>query len=820
MRYAIAAAAIGMALIGISRADEAAARLRKPTDIPAQTLRVALQTLSRERDLQFIFRSDVVGAIRTPHVSGELTVDEALTRLLSGTSLTYKYLDEKTVTIVPAATAPPADRAGKEPGSTSNGVESTGERFSDANATRLSQSEVSSVPDGSATAEDNRLEEVLVTAQKRTQSLNEVPLSVTALSGDELRMSGIDTMQSLSYSVPSLVVEETGGGFQSYFLRGIANANASTSLVGVYLDEADVTTNSNSQLGLRAIDLERVEVLKGPQGTLYGAGSAGGTIRFITKDPELTGISGSGDVELFTTKHGDSSQRVSGVLNLPLVEERLGVRIVGTYGNLGGWIDQPATGRSDINDQNLRDVRVKTLWKPNEAFSLKALIDINRNDGGGTNAGADRNYQLTLPADPTARTPFDADYDIYNLTGSYDFSRINLLSSTTYMSSFSRAPVGLKYPISFPPDPDFEFLNNPDTRATHSFSQEVRLSSNDAAAPLHWVTGVFYKELDIHYTTEYVGALPGVFDFTGSLLRDESSKSAAAFADGSYDVSQRWSIGGGVRYFRDERSLFDGENTHSATFHHVDPRVYASFAPTRDVHFYASVADGFRSGGFNAGEDAEEPSFKPEKVRSYELGTKASLFERRLSAQVALFYSRYSDIQLFRLDSDGFGSLNNAGTAHVKGVDWSFDWQATDHLLLSLSGNATRARLVSLLPGVEAVVVGDHVDYSRDYAGRVAATYAWSVAEEMPAFVHVEFAKVGPAYGTDRSLGGPPVLFQTDVIDMLDARLGFSRSGWSYELFGENLTNANGLQDTAGTFGFASRPRPRTIGVQIRAEFR
>jgi hypothetical protein len=94
------------------------------------------------------------------------------------------------------------------------------------------------------------------------------------------------------------------------------------------------------------------------------------------------------------------------------------------------------------------------------------------------------------------------------------------------------------------------------------------------------------------------------------------------------------------------------------------------------------------------------------------------------------------------------------------------------------------------------------------------------VAEETPAFVHLEYAKVGPAYATDRSLGGAPVLFQTDVINILDARIGVSRHGWSYELFGENLTDANGLQDTAGAFGFASRPRPRTIGVQVRAEFR
>jgi hypothetical protein len=126
---------------------------------------------------------------------------------------------------------------------------------------------------------------------------------------------------------------------------------------------------------------------------------------------------------------------------------------------------------------------------------------------------------------------------------------------------------------------------------------------------------------------------------------------------------------------------------------------------------------------------------------------------------------------------------------------------------------------VSILPGVLTVDVGDPVDYATDYSARAAATYSWSLTATLPAFAHIEFARVGPSHATDRGEGGDPILFKTDVIDMLDARVGVSRAGWSFELFGDNLANANGIQDASGAFGFGSRPRPRTLGIEIRTEF-
>ena len=197
--------------------------------------------------------------------------------------------------------------------------------------------------------------------------------------------------------------------------------------------------------------------------------------------------------------------------------------------------------------------------------------------------------------------------------------------------------------------------------------------------------------------------------------------------------------------------------------------------------------------------------------------TLMSLLERRLRAEVALFYSDYEDIQMFRLSSDGVtGSVDNGGTAHVKGVDWAFEWQATEQLLLELGGNVSDTEIVKLLPGVAAVIEGDPIDFSTDYTVRVAGTYAFDWAAGMPGFVRLDYSRIGPSHTTDRSIP-VPILYQSEVNDLVNARLGLQWNRWSFELYGDNLTDENRLQDPAGGFGFGSRPRPRTIGLQVRA---
>ena len=785
-------------------------------NIPAQPLEEALLELSKQASFQLVLDSTVVAHLYTPIVTGKMPIREALSRMLRDTNLTYQWSGAHTVTIAhKAALRPVSSNAAPDPHFVLAGIAST-------HASTAATPDA--VPDGNSSgagvgSPSAVLEEITVTAQKRTQKLIDVPMSITAMNGEELQRAGIHTMLELSYAVPSLAVQDTGGGFQRYFIRGIGNGNGVTSLVGVYLDEADITNNGNTQLDIRAGDIQRIEVLKGPQGTLYGAGSAGGTVRFIANDPDLKVFGASGDVQSYSTRYGAPSEEVSAMLNMPVVDDVLGLRVAGTYGNLGGWINQPATGLNNINNQELWDVRIKSLWTPMQDLSIKATAELHRNHGGGTDASADQNYNLALAVLPTATTPFASDFDIYNLTASYDFSAANLLSSTSYVDSTTSGVLGLKYPVAYPPVPLSEFLNNPDTRDDRSVSEELRLASRDAG-PLHWLVGGFYKDQTLGYTTTYAYSGGGSPPGSGVSIDNEGSKSVSVFFDGGYAVTDRLELGGGLRWFHDDRTDFDGVLYRSGSFHSLDPRLYASFKVTSDVHLYADVADGFRSGGFNGGYGVPESTFAPEKIRSYEAGTKMSLFDKRISVDVALFFSNYKDIQIYANTPNGIGLLQNGGDGHIWGVDWSLDWQATDHLLLGFSGNRTHSELVTLLPGVVIAHLGDPIDFTTDYTGRLSVTYAANLAPNLPAFGRLDYSLVGPQHETDRSEGGPPILFESDIIHMLNARVGVSRGSWSAELFSTNLLNANGVQDAVGAYGFGARPRPRTFGIELKASTR
>src|SRR5688572_7631856 len=186
-------------------------------------------------------------------------------------------------------------------------------------------------------AQEVTLEEIIVTAQKREQRLIEVPVSITALSGQELEQRGLSSIQDISFAVPGMAMREDGPGSYTIFMRGLSNQYGSDALVGVYLDEAPLSLTGFDQLDSRALDLERVEVLKGPQGTLYGQGSVAGAIRYITKAPQLDEFGGSIEAQESFITDGDSHEVITGVLNAPIVKDVFGIRIAATLEEGGGW---------------------------------------------------------------------------------------------------------------------------------------------------------------------------------------------------------------------------------------------------------------------------------------------------------------------------------------------------------------------------------------------------------------------------------------------------------------------------------------------------
>ena len=302
------------------------------------------------------------------------------------------------------------------------------------------------------------LGEVVVTAEKHEERLIDVPISIDAMGADELQTRKVTNIDDLSLAVPGLLVSSSGSYQRDIQIRGVSNitGNLGSSMVGLYLDEASVTSGRFFQPDLRTYDLERVEVLRGPQGTLFGEGSVGGTIRFITKHPVLDRFAMTGDVAGLFTEDGAPGQRIEGALNVPLIKNELGLRVAGTFDHGSGWMNQPATGRAHFNGQDLVDMRVKGLWQPAPQFKVNAMAVIHRNDAP-PNIGEDLNGNYTQAFNLTT-TPSTTDkYDLYNLPLTYDFPVVRVLSTTGYFKQDREARnLGFQFQLTPPGTPAYD----------------------------------------------------------------------------------------------------------------------------------------------------------------------------------------------------------------------------------------------------------------------------------------------------------------------------------------------------------------------------
>lgn len=265
--------------------------------------------------------------------------------------------------------------------------------------------------------------DIVVTAQRHEQRLQDVPLSVSAIAGSEIRARGVTDLKDLEYSVPSLSTFEYGVGQQVVQLRGIATTSGS-STVGLYLDETPLGLDTQGNpLNVRLYDMERVEVLRGPQATLYGQGSMGGTIRYIPAAPQLDRVSGSFDGEFSSTKGGGDNGKAVAVLNQPIVKDVVGVRLVAGYERIGGYIDNVVTGEKDINSANIYTVRGTLLAKPTDRLSLSLMGDFQESRQASQDFGIDYKTKANF------RQPLNDRYGLFQAKASYDLDFAELSAS-------------------------------------------------------------------------------------------------------------------------------------------------------------------------------------------------------------------------------------------------------------------------------------------------------------------------------------------------------------------------------------------------------
>ena len=678
-----------------------------------------------------------------------------------------------------------------------------------------------------ATDSGDTLNEIVVTAQKREEALKDVPISLVVVSADELNDRHITSLEDLPSAVPGLSYASAGNSHYIQ-IRGISDIVGSNSTIGMYIDDADVTLGgaASAQINPVTYDLERVEVLRGPQGTLYGDGSSGGTIRFITKNPQLNHFSFDADVEAMFTEDGGPSQRINAMINVPLIEGQLGFRVASTFEHDGGWINEPAADQENINAQNLTNVRLKALWQPSTQLMVSGMAIVNRDNRGmdfsDSNSPSTFTQVFGLTTVPKAKN----DYELYDLTVAYDFSSAARLTNTLgYLRlaapQFAVSAFFLTAADSPPAETFNYYVAEQDIRDS-LLTDELRLTST-GSGPWQWTLGGFFRRY-----TDAVDAPENYFDFPGApgtlpapygSSQQLASKSWSLFGDASYRIGDRLTIGAGVRGFKETQHFNDylAMTAQEGDFHSVDPRFYVQFKLTDEINLYTSAAKGFRSGGFNS---FSQPSYDPENVWSYELGTKMAFPESRIEANADVFYSDYKNYQTFAPlpGAQLVSAIQNVGQGRIRGVEGDVSWRPVAHWRLQVRGDYLDAKFTEINSSSTAYLPGDRIDLVPEYQFTLSAEndMTWLGKKVVS---RMDFSQQGPETYRNRSSGD----FYHDESDTIQLLSFHTRINWndnlSFTVFAQNLLNDQGFTNPYAILGNGVRSRPRTIGVGFSTAF-
>jgi iron complex outermembrane recepter protein len=725
-------------------------------------------------------------------------------------------------------------------------------------------------------ADSGTLQEVVVTALKRDTALQDTPIAISAITGETLSNSGVQGIADLAASVPSLGFVDAGPAFRRVVIRGIQAAGEPT--VGTYYDETPVTgsVGSANDAGgstpeLRLFDVERVEVLRGPQGTLYGSGSMGGTLRVIYNKPKFEQEIAT-DTSLSATEGGGFNYEVNGVFNTPIVDDKAAARIVGFYGKRAGYIDEVVLGIDDINDTRSYGGRGQLRLTPltNLTVDVAAFLNRVRTDSNSwTVQAGDYN------TDAFTRQPVRDDLDLYSVTANWEQGAVNVTGVVSYLkrdlesvSDVSRFIAGMRTAANCARQANggapcnatqlsnfFALVDGQSTSVLYpqqemnSTTAELRVSSNDTSA-LHWTLGTFYSDRETEVENPQVNADP----ITGAIIEpqqvgtvrfiDDDLKQYAGFGEVSWDATQRLNLTVGTRYFKYTKDIV-GQTTVGSIL--VGARVTppttvssdeagwvskfnASFKITDDILLYTEAAQGFRPGGANQvlGLPTALTPYESDSLWNYEAGVKSTLFGRRMTVDFDVFQIDWDDIQVTgRTPNGAFAYITNAGAARVQGVE--AEVSARPMIGLSLNANATYTDAVLTenqansnvsAPGLK----DDRIPYVPKVSGGVGAQYEWPLKNNLGGFARIDANYVGSSYSDFR----PNATFtrEVDAYQLVNLRLGTNAPDdrWSAYLFCTNLLNETAIVRATSSAILVGRTivnsaPPRTIGINVRTQF-
>jgi len=643
---------------------------------------------------------------------------------------------------------------------------------------------------------------VTVTARKRDERNLDVPIAVTAITGEQIDAMGIDNVgDAISFS-PGAAAYDAGGAFTYIQIRG-ASARQGSNENGYYLDEVPfngVTVPWYPET--RSFDIERIEILKGPQGTLFGEGSMGGTVRVITRKPEFNAFRAGVETSFSDTRGGTDGWGVKAMVNVPLVDDTLAMRFGVTDESLSGWLRNRQTGEENINEQRIRTGRAKLRFAPHERFNLDlSYWKFKAHSPGGFEAAYD---DMSVDAYYDVRNEWDSG----SLTASYAFDDSQLL----YVFSDGSLWRGLSGMIN----PTTAYAGTVDIGVrTH----ELRWSSTGERV-VDWTMGYYLRKAIRRDSSAMTGLSP--------TRSSQTNDSFSLFGEATWHIGEKWAATAGVRYFEDKVDSMDASettrNTLRKTFTNTSPRLSLSYAIDADSTLYASAASGYRSGQLQpitSIELAERYGIdlpvgtKPDSIWSYELGYKAVFDEGRLLLETAVFHSDWKDVPVYMSLADGLysGILNSAGSTQ-RGVELGITWMPNKSWAFNFGGSVIDAVYKEDLEGTQFHKGTPVFNVPRTTLSGGAA-YHWPVGDSLKGI-----ARSDVMYHSRRETSATAGTEGGDAITRLSARVGLeSPSGWAAYLFGENLTNEDGATDARSMTGAATRLRPRTFGVEFRYSY-
>ncbi|MDB4000949.1 TonB-dependent receptor [bacterium] len=811
-------------------------------EIPADNVANALNRLADQTDTVMLFPYQDAKARQANPVVGRYTLMHALAILLKNSGLVGGFSENGAISI-----SVRDDSHFKQGREESNDMNTTTKKTLLATVIGVfaagGMATASAENQAEQEAQQSRIDEVIVTAQKREQRLLDVPISISVVSDKDMKLLGIDNITDLSYYVPNLTVTEDSPGDQQIKIRGVSNFNGLSPLVGVYLDELPLRLTIGPQIDIPSTDIERVEVLKGPQGTLFGQGAVGGVVRLISKTPSFEGFAGDVSAKTYNTKGGDMSHEITAAANIPVLADRLAFRVAANHKDKGGWIDQFPTGGDNANDEVTSNIRIRGLFQVTDNFTINSTVIRNRSESGGSNLvniGSidDSKYFILAPApeDRGSRSPSTErtyDYEVYNISASYDFGFATLLSSSTKYDI--ELDEGTRTAV-FRFNPEFSETDLAGTLGylrddVHAIGQEIRLSGDTDT--LNWTVGIQYADVELITTKATTGVwLNDNLDihslwFSGAALRTNivTSKSVAVFSDVSYDLTDQLTVSVGARYYEDELdvNLISFDINDSDDFENLSLKGSLSYALSDQANVYFTIAEGFRSGGVNFfGADP----YGPESLISYEFGGKALLFEERLSVDAAAYFSKYNDYQASETILTNTGATTtitrNPGKAELKGVELTLSVFVTEQFKLGLNGHVSEGEFTEVPESPPVFLEGDSLSGVPKYSYSVNADYNFNWSSSIEGFAHINYSRHGESTFTNRTFAPnyPDVdpVTESTAVGYLGAQIGAKWNSLTLKLFGKNLNNELREPNQGEVFDPVQR-RPRSVGIEASYSF-